>query len=81
MKKIIIINGPNLNLLGKREPDVYGDITFEEFYEDLREKLEDTHLKIALNLELVTIHDKVENRLIKTRSHYDSRILTLVPHM
>ncbi len=37
MKKIIIINGPNLNLLGKREPDVYGDITFEEFYEDLKD--------------------------------------------
>ena len=37
MKKIIIINGPNLNLLGKREPDVYGDITFEEFFEDLKD--------------------------------------------
>lgn len=37
MKKIIIINGPNLNLLGKREPDIYGDITFEEFYEDLKD--------------------------------------------
>jgi 3-dehydroquinate dehydratase-2 len=37
MKKIIIINGPNLNLLGKREPDVYGDMTFEEFYEDLKD--------------------------------------------
>ena len=37
MKNIIIINGPNLNLLGKREPDVYGDITFEEFFEDLKD--------------------------------------------
>ena len=37
MKKIIIINGPNLNLLGKREPDIYGDITFDEFYEDLKD--------------------------------------------
>jgi len=37
MKKIIIINGPNLNLLGKREPDIYGDITFEEFFEDLKD--------------------------------------------
>ncbi|HHL52618.1 MAG TPA: type II 3-dehydroquinate dehydratase, partial [Flammeovirgaceae bacterium] len=30
--KIHIINGPNLNLLGKREPEVYGDRTFEAFF-------------------------------------------------
>lgn len=29
--KIIIINGPNLNLLGKREPDVYGSTSFEDY--------------------------------------------------
>jgi 3-dehydroquinate dehydratase II len=33
--KIAIINGPNLNLLGKREPSVYGDQSFEVFYEKL----------------------------------------------
>jgi len=32
MKKIIIINGPNLNLTGKREQDKYGSIRFEDFY-------------------------------------------------
>lgn len=32
---IVIINGPNLNLLGKREPDIYGDLSFESFYADL----------------------------------------------
>lgn len=37
MKKIIIINGPNLNLLGKREPDVYGEITFDDFFEDVKD--------------------------------------------
>ena len=36
--KIAIINGPNLNLLGKREPDVYGDMTFESFFETLKER-------------------------------------------
>ncbi|MBL7779145.1 MAG: type II 3-dehydroquinate dehydratase [Chitinophagales bacterium] len=36
-KKIIIINGPNLNLLGKREPDIYGDMSFEEFFDDIKE--------------------------------------------
>ena len=34
--KIIIINGPNLNLLGKREPDVYGNATFEDYFSDLK---------------------------------------------
>ncbi|MBT8259481.1 MAG: type II 3-dehydroquinate dehydratase [Bacteroidia bacterium] len=38
MQKIIIINGPNLNLLGTREPDVYGNLTFTEFLDSLREK-------------------------------------------
>lgn len=36
--KIAIINGPNLNLLGRREPDVYGVTSFEQFYEGLKEK-------------------------------------------
>ncbi len=36
--KIIIINGPNLNLLGKREPEVYGDETFENYFNFLKEK-------------------------------------------
>ncbi|WP_298296223.1 type II 3-dehydroquinate dehydratase [Hydrotalea sp.] len=34
--KIAIINGPNLNLLGKREPDVYGHQTFEDYYRSLQ---------------------------------------------
>ena len=38
MKKIIIINGPNLNILGEREIDVYGSKSFEEFYIDLKNK-------------------------------------------
>jgi 3-dehydroquinate dehydratase-2 len=34
--KIAIINGPNLNLLGKREPEVYGNTSFEDFFETLK---------------------------------------------
>jgi 3-dehydroquinate dehydratase II len=42
--KVQIINGPNLNLLGKREPDVYGSQTFEEFFEELKKRFPDVHL-------------------------------------
>lgn len=38
MKKILIINGPNLNLLGKREPTVYGNDSFEDYLKQLCEK-------------------------------------------
>jgi 3-dehydroquinate dehydratase-2 len=41
MKKIIIINGPNLNLLGKREPDMYGEMTFDQFFEDIKDVYSD----------------------------------------
>ena len=36
--KIAIINGPNLNLLGKRETDIYGNMSFEQFFEQLKKK-------------------------------------------
>lgn len=38
MKKILILNGPNLNLLGRREPSVYGNRTFSDFFEELKKK-------------------------------------------
>ena len=36
MKKIIIVNGPNLNLLGQRETDIYGNKSFEDFFNNLK---------------------------------------------
>ena len=36
MKHIIIINGPNLNLIGSREPDIYGNQTFEDYFTKLQ---------------------------------------------
>ena len=42
--RIIIINGPNLNLLGKREPEVYGSLSFETYFETLKSKFNTVEL-------------------------------------
>ena len=44
MKKLIIINGPNLNLLGKREPEIYGNLTFTDFLKELKSKFSNVQL-------------------------------------
>lgn len=43
--KVIIINGPNLNLLGKREPEVYGSQSFEAYFESLQKQFPDIDLE------------------------------------
>jgi 3-dehydroquinate dehydratase-2 len=42
---ILIINGPNLNLLGKREPSIYGNSTFEDYFSKLKEKIPEITLE------------------------------------
>ena len=42
--KILILNGPNLNLLGKREPEIYGSASFEEYFVSLKKKFADLEL-------------------------------------
>ena len=45
MAKILIINGPNLNLLGRREPAVYGSRTFDDYLTELRQHFSDTEIE------------------------------------
>ena len=54
--KIAIINGPNLNLLGKREPGIYGNQSFEEYFDQLKEKFPTT--------EFLYFQSNVEGELI-----------------
>jgi 3-dehydroquinate dehydratase-2 len=54
--KICIINGPNLNLLGKREPEIYGSQTFEDYLEILKSKFP--------QVELTYFQSNIEGELI-----------------
>lgn len=59
--KIIIINGPNLNLLGKREQNIYGDLSFEEFFSKLQAdnpEVELSHFQSNIEGELI---DKIQD--------------------
>ena len=61
-KKIIIINGPNLNLLGEREPEVYGTETLMDL-----EKMLDDHIKRSnLNIDTVFFQSNSEGELVNS---------------
>lgn len=69
--KIIIINGPNLNLLGKRETDIYGSTGFEDFFITLRSRfpaIELSHYQSNIEGELI-------NKLHETGFTWDGIIL------
>ena len=73
MNKIIIINGPNLNLLGEREQSQYGDITFDELRENCMKKSKE------LGLETEFIQSNVEGELVNliqnSRKKYNGMII------
>jgi 3-dehydroquinate dehydratase-2 len=70
-KRIIIINGPNLNLLGKREPEIYGAAGFEEFFQELRKHNSEVELEYYQS----NIEGKLVNRIQETEDHFDCIIL------
>lgn len=69
--KIQIINGPNLNLLGKREPDTYGNQSFEEFLETLKNRFP----KTELNYFQSNVEGELVTRLQEVGFSYDGIIL------
>ena len=69
--KLIIINGPNLNLLGKREPGVYGDSSFEDYLNKLQSKYSD----LVLDYFQSNIEGKIIDKLHEVGFDYDGIIL------
>ena len=68
--KIAIINGPNLNLLGKRETDIYGNKSFEQFLETLKKK----YASIAISYFQSNVEGELINELQRVGFAYDGII-------
>lgn len=69
--KIIIINGPNLNLLGKREPEIYGGRSFEDYHAELQQKFPG----VALEHYQSNIEGELITKIQETGFSYDGIIL------
>ena len=69
--KILIINGPNLNLLGKREPEVYGSTSFEEFFENLKKTFPDIQLEYYQS----NVEGELINKIHEVGFSYDAILL------
>ena len=69
--KIIIINGPNLNLLGKRETSIYGSMSFNKYFE----KLENEFPEIELHYYQSNVEGEIINKLHEVGFSYDGIIL------
>lgn len=68
--KVLILNGPNLNLVGTREPDVYGSSDFESFFESLKKEFSDDELEYFQS----NVEGELINKLQEVGFSYDGII-------
>ena len=69
--KVMIINGPNLNLLGKREKSIYGDISFEDYLKDLQAQFTNMNIEYFQS----NVEGELINKLQEVGSSYDYVLL------
>ena len=69
--RLAIINGPNLNLLGKREPEIYGSDSFEDYFESLQNKFTDLDFTYFQS----NIEGEIIDKLHEVGFDYDGIIL------
>jgi 3-dehydroquinate dehydratase II len=68
--RILILNGPNLNLLGKREPEIYGNASFEDFFKSLQAEFPETKLEYFQS----NVEGELINKLHECGFTYDAII-------
>ena len=71
MKKIMIINGPNLYLLGTRVVDIYGNISFDSYLENLKKK----YSKVDIDFFQSNIEGELINKIQEVGFSYDGIVL------
>lgn len=69
--KILILNGPNLNLLGTREPEIYGNLSMDDFLEDLKKEFSQH--------EILYFQSNVEGEIINRLQQNDFESLVINP--
>jgi len=69
--KVIIINGPNLNLLGKREESIYGNVSFKDYFTDLKNNFS----RLELEYYQSNIEGEIINKLHEIGFSYDCILL------
>ena len=71
MSRIIIINGPNLNLLGKREPEIYGNESFDDFFKKFKSEFPEVDLQYYQS----NVEGEIINKLQEVGFSFDGIIL------
>jgi 3-dehydroquinate dehydratase-2 len=73
MLKILVIHGPNLNLLGQREPDVYGTVTIDDINADLEKLAKEKGITLTI---VQSNHEgDIVERIGKTKGNYDAIVI------
>ncbi|BDB01738.1 type II 3-dehydroquinate dehydratase [Clostridium botulinum] len=73
MNNILVINGPNLNLLGKREPDIYGNITLENMNQKIKLHFKNADLKIDFFQS--NEEGKIIDKIIESEKKYNAIVI------
>jgi len=73
MKKILVIHGPNLNLLGKREPDIYGRVTLQQINNELKNIAKKR--KVNLTIKQSNYEGEIVDLIGKMKNKYDALLI------
>ncbi|MFH1888886.1 MAG: type II 3-dehydroquinate dehydratase [Candidatus Omnitrophota bacterium] len=73
MKKILVIHGPNLNLLGKREPDIYGRVTLQQINSELKKAARKR--KVSLTIKQSNHEGEIVDLIGRIKNKYDALLI------